>query len=55
MRFKDKKQRYQWMLENSPKMVEDLSKFKAAFGEIKLSNVGPNNEVGNNGSSNRKD
>ena len=39
MRFTSKKERYEWMKRNSPKMVEDLQRFKEAFGCILLSNV----------------
>jgi hypothetical protein len=40
MEFKDKRERFEWMKKHSPKMVEGIMKFKQAFGDIELSNVG---------------
>ena len=45
LRFNSKKERYDWMLKHSATMVEELQKFKQAFGDIKLSGVGFNDGV----------
>lgn len=38
MKFNSKQERYAWMKKHN--MTDDIMKFKQAFGDIKLSNVG---------------
>jgi hypothetical protein len=38
LHFKSKRERYEWMKQHN--MTDDIMKFKQAFGDIKLSNVG---------------